>query len=80
MENEDYINVDAPYWENRYYETVLRMERSESNLRRICMNYLEGLIWNMEYYTLGCKIGFGHISIVIHLYLVIYLNIHHYGK
>lgn len=55
MEDEDYINVDAPYWENRYYETVLRMERTKSNVRKICMNYLEGLLWNMEYYTLGCK-------------------------
>ena len=52
---EEYINPNAPYWENRYYSTVLRMERNDENLKKLSINYLEGLEWNMQYYTFGCK-------------------------
>ena len=53
-EKEDYIDPHSLHWENRYYETLHRMERTETNVNKICMNYLEGLVWNMEYYTNGC--------------------------
>lgn len=52
---EEYINPYSVYWENRYYETILRMERNEENLKKICINYLEGLEWNMQYYSFGCS-------------------------
>lgn len=53
-EKEEYIDPYSLHWENRYYETLHRMERSDENIHNICMNYLEGLVWNMEYYTNGC--------------------------
>ena len=31
------------YWENRYYEKLHKMERSDENVNKICyLNYLEG--------------------------------------
>lgn len=53
-EKEEYIDPYSLYWENRYYETLHKMERNDENVHKICMNYLEGLVWNMEYYTNGC--------------------------
>lgn len=54
-ECEEYINPFSPFWENRYYDKILRMRRHDDNLKKICKNYLEGLEWNMHYYTYGCK-------------------------
>ena len=55
-EDEKYINPFIPDWESRYYETLLKMDRNnKENVEKICINYLEGLEWNMLYYTNGCK-------------------------
>lgn len=51
---EMYINPYNQYWENRYYSELLDTTRNEENLEKICMNYLEGLEWNMRYYSSGC--------------------------
>jgi len=51
---EMYINPYGEYWENRYYKELFETERNEENLEKICMNYLEGLEWNMKYYSSGC--------------------------
>uniref|UniRef100_A0A6C0M0E9 Xrn1 N-terminal domain-containing protein n=1 Tax=viral metagenome TaxID=1070528 RepID=A0A6C0M0E9_9ZZZZ len=52
---EKIINPNNFYWENRYYEELFNTERNEENLKKICLNYIEGLEWNMLYYTSGCK-------------------------
>jgi 5'-3' exoribonuclease 1 len=53
-EVELYINPYNQYWENRYYSELFDTERNTQNLRKICTNYLEGLEWNMRYYSRGC--------------------------
>ena len=51
---EMYINPYSQYWENRYYTELFNTKRNEENLEKICMNFLEGLEWNMKYYSSGC--------------------------
>ena len=48
------INPYSEYWENRYYNELFDTDRNEENLQKICMNFLEGLDWNMRYYSSGC--------------------------
>lgn len=52
---EKLINPFSYYWEDRYYKYLFNSERNEENLKKICLNYMEGLEWNMEYYSRGCK-------------------------
>ena len=40
---EKYICPKEPYWENRYYKTLLHMNRQDVSI--VCNNYLEGLEW-----------------------------------
>ena len=54
-DNELYINPYNYFWQNRYYEELFNIERNDFNIEKISMNYLEGLQWNMIYYTNGCK-------------------------
>ena len=42
----DVINPNKVGWRNRYYQTLFGNERIEN----ICKNYIEGLIWNVDYY------------------------------
>lgn len=49
------INPLKNYWEQRYYNELFDTERNDNNLKKICLNYIEGLEWNMIYYTSGCK-------------------------
>jgi len=53
-EDEMYINPHSDFWENRYYSELFNTERNADNLDKICINYLEGLEWNMKYYSSGC--------------------------
>tara|TARA_B100001059_G_C17839497_1_gene591022 strand:- start:6944 stop:8521 length:1578 start_codon:yes stop_codon:yes gene_type:complete len=53
-EKEYYIDPYSRYWEKRYYETLFNTERTDENIEKISVNYLEGLLWNMTYYTDGC--------------------------
>ena len=56
-DREDELIIDPfkKYWENRYYDRLFNTERNEENLKKICLNYIQGLEWNMIYYTSGCK-------------------------
>lgn len=56
-DREDELIIDPfkKYWENRYYERLFNTKRNEENLKKICLNYIQGLEWNMIYYTSGCK-------------------------
>ena len=54
-ELEKAIDPFSYYWENRYYEKLFNTERNEENLKKICLNFIQGLEWNIIYYTEGCK-------------------------
>ena len=54
-EMEKYINPSYPYWQQRYYETLFTFSGNDHDKKRaVSLNYLEGLEWNMKYYTSGC--------------------------
>lgn len=54
-EIEKYINPFESGWEKRYYKMMFDMEITDERRQQICTNYLEGLEWNISYYTTGCK-------------------------
>jgi len=54
-ELEKEIDPFSYFWENRYYEKLFNTERNEENLKKICLNYIQGLEWNIVYYSKGCK-------------------------
>lgn len=53
---ENYINPNKPYWEFRYYKSLFDIVSDSKNERKkeISINYLEGLEWNLKYYTTDC--------------------------
>ena len=51
---EKYINPDEHGWEERYYSILFDIEINDKRRREICINYLEGLEWTMNYYTGNC--------------------------
>jgi 5'-3' exonuclease len=51
---EKYINPFQHDWEYRYYKSLFDLEITDERRRQICMNYLEGLEWTYNYYTMGC--------------------------
>jgi len=51
---EKFINPYKDNWQRRYYKTLFDVEIDEHRCKQICTNYLEGLEWNMKYYTSGC--------------------------
>ena len=54
-EIEKKINPFRPFWQNRYYKTLLCMDPpDEMRKKQVSMNYLEGLEWTFKYYTAGC--------------------------
>ena len=54
-EMEKYINPLYPYWQNRYYETLFSFSSNDKDKKcTVSLNYIEGLEWNMKYYTSGC--------------------------
>jgi 5'-3' exoribonuclease 1 len=54
-EVEKYINPLQPYWQHRYYETLFNFSGNDAAKKRaVSLNYLEGLEWNIQYYTSGC--------------------------
>ena len=52
--NELYINPHEQYWEKRYYQVLFDIDPTFENIKKICINYLEGLEWTIKYYTIGC--------------------------
>jgi len=52
---EKYINPGEEGWESRYYNMLFEMDVDDLRKQQICMNYLEGLEWTIEYYTSECK-------------------------
>jgi 5'-3' exoribonuclease 1 len=45
------LEIDGfPGWKMKYFNHVLRMKRTETNINAICKNYLEGLNWVLQYY------------------------------
>ena len=51
---EKYIDPSQPGWEERYYYTLFGIKIDEERRKEICINYLEGLEWTINYYTTGC--------------------------
>jgi 5'-3' exoribonuclease 1 len=50
-ELEKYIHPEEENWQSRYYQTLF--SKNENNAK-IVDNYLEGLVWNLKYYSEGC--------------------------
>ena len=48
------ISMGYPGWKDRYYKEVFNIEQEDS-IQKICINYFEGLYWNMKYYFENCK-------------------------
>jgi len=53
-ETEHFINPNEVQWENRYYNSCLKIENNDVRLKQLCTNFLEGLEWTFIYYTKGC--------------------------
>ena len=51
---EDYINPFEEGWEVRYYKILFDIDIDDHRRKQICINYLEGLEWTLNYYTNGC--------------------------
>jgi 5'-3' exonuclease len=51
---EDYISPSEKGWEERYYKKLFDFRIDDARRKEISINYLEGLEWNMNYYTKGC--------------------------
>jgi 5'-3' exonuclease len=51
---EKYINPYEEYWEERYYKILFNIDYDESRIKKICINYLEGLEWTLNYYCNKC--------------------------
>ena len=57
-ELEKYINPFKDGWKQRYYRSLFQKTNQdidlELDIKKISLNYLEGLEWTMKYYTSGC--------------------------
>jgi 5'-3' exonuclease len=51
---EKYINPYRDNWQMRYYKSLFDINIDDHRRKQICVNYLEGLEWNIKYYTSGC--------------------------
>ena len=54
-EVEKYINPYEPYWEDRYYSTLFHSEPTHAFRKQVSNAYVNMLVWNIQYYTSGCK-------------------------
>ncbi len=52
---EKYINPYEQDWQTRYYTKLFDVDYNEDNIKKICINYLEGLEWTKTYYHNNCK-------------------------
>ena len=54
-EVERYINPYDDYWEARYYDMLHDIHyKDEEKMKKLCLNYIEGLEWTFKYYSTGC--------------------------
>tara|TARA_Y100000996_G_C22505697_1_gene636282 strand:+ start:36 stop:749 length:714 start_codon:yes stop_codon:yes gene_type:complete len=53
-DNEYFIDPKTEGWEKRYYLKLFDIHRSDDYMKKISLNYLEGLEWVFNYYTSGC--------------------------
>lgn len=58
---EKYINPLYKNWKNRYYKSLFDIQITNKNdiqkmelIKKICINYLEGIEWVYKYYQRGC--------------------------
>lgn len=55
---EEYIDLNKSGWEHRYYKLLfdINVDSRENNelIKKICINYLEGIEWTWKYYMHGC--------------------------
>ena len=53
---EHFINPKEAYWQKRYYSSLLHIKNDDNYRKRksLCMNYLQGLEWTLQYYTKEC--------------------------
>ena len=51
---EKMINPYEENWKYRYYKVLFDIDINDSNRKKICVNYLEGLEWTLNYYSDGC--------------------------
>ena len=47
---EKYINIGDDGWQERYYKELFDIDIDDNRRQEICINYLEGLEWNLKYY------------------------------
>ena len=52
-EIENRINPYQIYWQSRYYSELFKIDINNGRKKQICLNYLEGIEWCLNYYTLG---------------------------
>ena len=53
-EIEKQINPFEPGWDKRYYKLLFNYDYNKELIKKICINYLEGLEWVFKYYTEDC--------------------------
>ena len=51
---EHFIDPYTKGWEFRYYKELFGINITHEKKREICLNYLSGLQWVLEYYSKGC--------------------------
>ncbi len=52
---EKFINPVKPNWQSRYYNGLFGLTKiDEDKISDIAVNYIQGLEWNMKYYSTGC--------------------------
>ena len=51
---EKFINIGEDGWQERYYKELFSIDITDQRKKQICINYLEGLEWNLKYYTEDC--------------------------
>lgn len=54
-EVEKYINPFDECWEARYYDMLMDIDyKDDEAIKKLCLNYIEGLEWTFKYYSEGC--------------------------
>ena len=54
-EIEKFIDPGSRGWESRYYSSLCDITKTDENIKKISINYIEALEWTLHYYIKGCK-------------------------